>query len=89
MAKHIGVDIQPEVRHVVKMLACYKPDDFTYLTVRIVRSQAGKGFWFNSLILILGQFNDVVECRTFRIGKKGSSSGIARVHRIWLDSSIA
>ena len=42
VAKHVGMDVQADVGHIVEMLARNQPDDFADLALGIIAAQAGK-----------------------------------------------
>ncbi len=68
LTQHIGVNVQPDIRHVVEMLACDKPDDLTDLTFGVEASQLREdpGFY----LFVPCQLGRVVQCSAFRICEK-------------------
>lgn len=68
LTQHIGMNVEPDVRHVIEMLACDKPDDFTYLAFGIESSQLRENPGFYPFVP--GQFGRVLQRGAFRICEK-------------------
>src|SRR5262249_7668364 len=68
LTKHVGVDVQTDVGHVVKMLAGDQPDDLTDLTFGVMARQASKSIRVN--LFILCELCRIIECRPFWVVKR-------------------
>lgn len=69
VAKHVGVDVEANIGHVVDMLAGDQPDNLADLTLGVIAGQTGKSLRVNPLVP--GQLGDIVQCCAFRVGEEG------------------
>jgi hypothetical protein len=76
VTEHIGMDVQTDIGHVVKILAGNKPDHLADLAFGIMAGQASKSVGVN--LLILCQLRHIVQCCVFRIGKKSARAVLLR-----------